>query len=121
MTKDVPELWWAAPPGLTALLKRSDLRRSVEAYWLAGLNWRWAAPDDWPPGWRLTGDFRHAEDGGFGFVTDLGSKRLFVVPRGWDEPEWALAELNLADGRWRDLGCVEPWSPTWIRPEQRTV
>ena len=117
MTKDVPGLWWIAPSGLAALFGRSDLRRSAEACWLARLNWRRSERDDWPPKWRLAGDFVRAKAGGFGLVADLGSKRLFVVPRGWDEPEWALAELNLVDGRWRDLGHFEPWSPTWIRPD----
>ena len=117
MTNEVPALWWAAPLGLAGLRKRSDLRRSMEAYWRNTLDWRWSEPADWPSTTPLWGNFSHAKKGGFGFVADLGSKRLFAVPRGWEEPEWQLAEISSADGRWRDLGCFEPWSPSWVRPE----
>jgi hypothetical protein len=119
MTKEIPELRWVGPPSLAGLFARSELRRSIEAYWRDDLTWRWAEAADWPAGKLSLGDFAHARKGGFGFVADTGSSRLFVVPRGWEEPEWEAAEIRLADGRWRDLGFFEPWSPTWVRPEPR--
>ena len=117
MTEAVPELRWVAPFTLAAVLERSDLRLTMEAYWRDALRWRWAEREDWPSKTLLTGDFAHAKKGGFGFVASLGPKQLFAVPRGWEEPEWELAEITVADGKWRDLGYFEPWSPTWVRPE----
>lgn len=89
----------------------------MEAHWLDDLTWRWADETDWPAGKPLLGDFAHARNGGFGFVADTGSSRLFAVPRGWEEPEWQVAEIR--GGRWRDLGFFEPWSPTWVMPAPR--
>lgn len=116
MTNEIPELRWIAPFGPAALFSRSGLRRSLETHWRDELTWRWAVDADWPANRLLMGDFAHAKRGGFGFVADTGSGRLFAVPRGWEEPEWELAEIG-ADGRWRDLGLFEPWSPTWVKPE----
>ena len=116
MTEAVPGLRWLAPFILAVVSERSDLRRSVEVYWQDSLDWRWAESDDWPSEWRVTGDFAHAKNGGFGFVANLGSKRLFAVPRGWSEPEWELAEVG-EGGHWRDLGYFEPWAPTWVWPD----
>ena len=116
MTKAVPELRWASTFSLEALFKQAVIRQSMEAHWLDSLDWRWAERSDWPRKTLLIGDFAHAKKGGFGFVTEVGTKRLFAVPRGWAEPEWELAEFSLADRRWRDLGYFEPWSPTWVRP-----
>lgn len=117
MTKAVPELSWVAPFTLAALRERSDLRLTMEAYWRDALSWRWAEREDWPPETVLAGDFAHAKKGGYGFIAGVGSKQLFAVPRGWEEPEWELAEVSAAGGKWRDLGYFEPWSPTWVRPE----
>lgn len=116
MTKEIPELRWVGPSGLAALFRRPDLRRTMETHWRDDLIWRWAEGADWPASRPLLGDFAHAKRGGFGFVANAGSSRLFAVPRGWGEPEWELAEVR-ADGRWRNLGLFEPWSPTWVRPE----
>lgn len=116
MTKDIPELQWVPPFSRTALVSRSALRRSIETHWRNELIWRWATDADWPANGLLIGDFANAKKDGFGFVADTGSGRLFAVPRGWEEPEWELAEIG-ADGRWRELGLFEPWSPIWVRPD----
>ena len=60
--------------------------------------------DDWPHQWFIRSDFRFARRGGFGFVVEVGGERLFLVPRGWDEPEWGLAIYDLENHQWRDLG-----------------
>lgn len=119
MTAEAPELWLIPKLSLAAFLNRTDIRRSVEADWRSDLSWRWADRGDWPTNTMLFGAFAHAKRDGFGFIADVEGKRLFAVPRGWDEPEWELAEIKLADGRWRTLGYFEPWSPTWVMPALR--
>ena len=119
MTKEVPELRWVPTLSLAASLNWADIRRSVEAHWRSDRNWRWAGHGDWPTNKMLLGNFAHAKKGGFGFIADVEGKRLFAVPRGWDEPAWELAEISLADGRWRNLGYFEPWSPRWVMPARR--
>ena len=81
------------------------------------LFWHRAEPRDWPPEHSLVGDFFYAKRDGYGFVTERGSKKLFIVPRGWSEPEWAFGELDLVDGRWRHIGNFEPASPMWTLPD----
>ena len=117
MSKDAPGLFWVAPFTPTALFHRREFRKAIEAYWMESLTWRLVESQDWPAEQTLIEDFFHARRDGYGFVTERGSKKLFIVPRGWSEPEWALGELDLIEGRWRHIGNFEPASPMWTLPD----
>lgn len=80
------------------------------------IQWRWAVADDWPRGFFIGSDFRFARKHAFGFAADIGAERLFLVPRGWLEPEWAFATLDTTTGRWRELGKLEPAPEGWGFP-----
>ncbi len=110
---------WIAPRSFSALFNRSALRRPVEANVAQPLDWRRAEPDDWPVAAGSQDDFRHAREGGFGLVAQTASKRVFLAPRGWESPEWALADADHDGSGWRDLGCIEPLPVHWGLPEGR--
>lgn len=120
MTKNAPGLWWVGPGSLSALLRRAEYRATVEHYWRQDIRWRWAQPQDWPPRFDLLSAFSDARKDGFGFVADIGPKRLFLVPSGWPQtrgqPDWALAESDPETSHWLELGAFEPASPTWELP-----
>lgn len=94
-----------------------ELDTAVKRFRDLHLLWRWASPDDWPHQRFIGSDFRFARRDGFGFVVEVGQERLFLVPRGWDEPEWGLAAFDLEHHRWRNLGDLEPAAEHWEFPD----
>jgi hypothetical protein len=113
--------WWVPPFSLAGLFHRQELDAIVKRFRGLPLHWRWASQDDWPPRRFIGSDFRFARRGGFGFVAEVDEERLFLVPRGWDEPEWGLAVYDLQQNQWRDLGDLEPAAVDWIFPEPRDL
>ena len=111
--------WWVPTFTLAGLFHRQELDATVKRFCSLPLHWRWASPDDWPPQRAIGSDFRFARRGGFGFVVEVDKERLFLVPRGWDEPEWGLAVYDLQQGHWRDLGDLEPGAEHWVFPEPK--
>ena len=86
------------------------------------IQWRWAGPSDWPS--KISGrDFKLAKQEGFGFVTEIHGLRMFLIPRGFDWPEWAIASHDERTGSWTRLGCLEPEPYGWFLPalEDRQV
>jgi hypothetical protein len=108
--------WWVAPLSIEGLFRASEIDRTVKRLRELHLQWRWASANDWPQRWWIGSDFRFARRGGFGFAVDIGDERLFLVPRGWEEPEWGLASYDVQQGRWRDLGDLEPTPEYWVFP-----
>lgn len=109
-------LRWTPPFNLDGLLRRDQLSEIVRKLRDLPLRWRWAYASDWPRQRRMASDFRYARKGGFGFTVEVAGERLFLVPRGWDEPEWGLASFSPELGIWRDLGDLEPTPEHWILP-----
>ena len=109
--------WWVPPFSGAGLFRRAELDAAVKRFRNLPLHWRWASLDDWPHQWFIRSDFRFARRGGFGFVVEVGRERLFLVPRGWDEPEWGLAIYDLEKHQWRDLGDLEPAAEQWVFPD----
>lgn len=108
---------WDPPFSLAGLFRRAELDAAVKGLCNLPLKWRWASPGDWPRQWFIGSDFRRARRGGFGFVVEVDTQRLFLVPRGWDEPEWALGAHDLQQHRWCDLGDLEPAAEHWMFPD----
>ena len=118
MTRQAPGLYWVAPSSPAGLFRWFYLKRQIEKHWHLAIEWRRARPEDWPSK-PMGGEFAHARHWGYGYVSEQGSKLLFVVPRGWEEPEWELAEFDRALKQWRRLGYFEPLSPNWTMPAYR--
>ena len=114
--------WWVPPLNIEGLFRRAELDRTVKRLRSLQLRWRWASAHDWPRQWLIGSDFRFARKGGFGFAVDVEHSRLFLVPRGWDEPEWGLASYDVQHNQWRDLGDLEPAPEHWAfpAPEERS-
>jgi len=110
---------WVPPFSLAGLFHREQLDAAVKRYLSLSLHWRWAEPADWPVQRFVGSDFRFARRGGFGFVVEVDQERLFLVPRGWDEPEWGLAVYDLQQNQWRDFGDLEPAATHWAFPEPK--
>lgn len=121
MAVDPPAFFpfWAPPPTLSGLVRRAELKRQIQIYVAQPLDWQWSESRDWPDARRVRGDFRRAREGNYGFVAVLGSKRVFLVPRGFETPEWALADTDLTGLEWRDLGDIEPAPVDWSFPPLR--
>jgi hypothetical protein len=113
--------WWVPPFSLAGLFHRDQLGAAVKRFRNMPLHWRWASPSDWPRNRFIGSDFRSARSGGFGFVVEVGQERLFLVPRGWDEPEWGLALYDLQQDEWRNLGDFEPAAEQWVFPEPKEL
>jgi hypothetical protein len=111
--------WWVPPFSAAGFCRRAELDAAVTRLRNLPLHWRWASSDEWPSRWLIGSDFRFARRGGFGFVVEVGRERLFLVPRGWDEPEWGLAIYDLEQHQWRDLGDLEPAGEQWVFPDPR--
>lgn len=107
---------WTRPLNLDGLFRHGELGEEVRKLRDLPLRWRWASSGDWPRQRLIASDFRHARKGGYGFIVEIADQRLFLVPRGWDEPEWGLASYNLKLKTWRDLGDLEPAPEHWIFP-----
>jgi hypothetical protein len=107
---------WVPPLNLDGLLHRAEISEIVRRLCDSTLHWRWASASDWPHNLRIAGDFRFARSGGFGFIVEIASERFFLVPRGWEEPEWGLASYDFRLGHWRDLGDLEPTPEHWTFP-----
>ena len=114
---------WVPPLNLEGIFHPEELDDAAKRLRELPLHWRWATASDWPRKRLIGGDFRHARKGGFGFTVEVAAERLFLVPRGWDEPEWGLASYNVKLNRWRDLGDFEPAPAHWIFPtvEERSA
>ena len=114
---------WTAPLNLDGLRHSAELRGFVGDLRALPLHWRWASANDWPPKRLIAGDFRFARKSDFGFTTEFEEQKLFLVPRGWLEPEWGLASYNLHTLNWRDLGDFEPVPEHWTLPtlEERST
>ena len=108
---------WLPPFSLVGLFRRAELRRAVQKFRSFDLEWRWASANDWPRKRFIGDDFKFARRHGFGFVVDVGSERLFLVPRGFDDPEWGLAAYQVEKDQWCDLGYIEPTPEHWWFPE----
>jgi len=112
-------LRWVPPFGVGGLFHREELDAAVKRFRSLPLLWRWASATDWPRHRFIGSDFRFARRGGFGFVVEVGQERLFLVPRGWEEPEWGLAVYDLQQDQWRDLGDFEPAAEHWVFSEPK--
>jgi hypothetical protein len=110
---------WVPPFSVAGIFHREELNAAVKRFGNLPLHWRWASPEDWPARRFIGSDFRFARRGGFGFVVEVDMVRLFLVPRGWDEPEWGLATYDLQQNRWLDLGGLEPAAEHWVFPEPK--
>ena len=110
--------WRWVPPSFTAgLFRRAELEKALLCFRNQALNWRRASANDWPRGWFIGSDFRFARRIGAGFTVEIGSEKLFLVPRGWDEPEWGLAVYDIQRCLWRHLGDIEPTPEKWNFPD----
>ncbi|NYH97213.1 hypothetical protein [Novosphingobium marinum] len=110
---------WIPPFSFDGLFHRKLLNAKVKQLRDQPLHWSWARSSDWPRQRMIGSDFQHAREGGFGFVVEVATDRIFLVPRGWEEPEWGLASYDLERERWRDLGDFEPAPEHWIFPEAK--
>ncbi|MEM6857359.1 MAG: hypothetical protein AAF559_05770 [Pseudomonadota bacterium] len=108
---------WIPPYSLSGLFRRTELRRKVQEIRNLALDWRWASANDWPRMHFIGDDFRFARRHGFGFVAEVGSERLYLVPRGFDDPEWGLAAYLIDGEQWCALGYIEPRPGHWRFPE----
>lgn len=61
-------------------------------------------------------DFKLAKRDEFGFVAEVEGVRVFLVPRGFDWPEWGLASYDEQAGSWTRLGSLEPAPYGWFLP-----
>jgi hypothetical protein len=104
---------WTPPFSLMGIFRRDDLWAKFGPLFETSVDWRPARMADWPDGY-LNSDHRFARKGGFGWVTAVGDEKLFLVPRGWLEPEWGLSSFT--DGRWTHLGSFEPLPKSWKVP-----
>ncbi len=117
MTMTAAGFWWEAPSSLTAIFERQSIQSAFERYLGQELRWRSATVEDWPQQEPLTGDsFSVARQDGFGWVVEVDATRLFLVPRGFDSPEWSLAEFDVPHDKWRLLGDFEPLANNWSVP-----
>lgn len=112
-TKEEP--YWTPPFTVLGLLKQKSIRRAVNGLLDRTIQWRWAGPSDWPS--KISGsDFKLAKREGFGFVTEIDGLRVFLIPRGFDWPEWAIASHDERTGSWTRLGCLGPEPYGWFLP-----
>jgi hypothetical protein len=119
-TKEEP--YWVPPFTVRGMLKQTRIRQAVNDLLNRTIQWRWARPSDWPTNLRGH-DFRLAQRDKFGFVSEVDGVRIFLVPRGYDWPEWALASHDEQSGNWTRLGSLEPAPNGWFLPalEDRNV
>ena len=110
---------WVPPFSVAGIFHRQELEHAVSRFRNIPLQWRWASPGDWPPQRLMSRDFRFARRGAYWFVVEVDQVRLFLVPRGWDEPEWGMAAYDREKKQWRDLGDLEPAAEQWDFPEPK--
>lgn len=109
------EPYWVPPFTVRALLGRRPIRQAVNDLLDRTIHWRCAGRSDWPS--NVSGsDFKLAKRDEFGFVTEVEGARVFLVPRGFDWPEWALASYDEQAGSWTGLGSLEPTPYGWFLP-----
>lgn len=108
---------WDPPLTLEGVLHRGGMFWKVRDYLSLAIRWRWATAGDWPERFFIGSDFRFARKNALGFAADIGTERLFLVPRVWEEPEWAFAVLDTTTGSWRGLGNLEPAPECWDFPD----
>ena len=109
------EPYWVPPFTVGGLLRRKPIRQAVNDLLNSTIQWRWARAQDWP--YCVSGsDFKLAQLEEFGFVAEVDGALFFLVPRGFDWPEWALARHDPKAGSWTRLGYLEPAPYGWFLP-----
>jgi hypothetical protein len=104
---------WSPPFSFAGVLRQHSLKAHFDDLLDISLSWRRAEKADWPKG-RLNSDHRFARKGGFGWVASTDQEILFLVPRGWLEPEWGLSSFG--NSQWQHLGNFEPLPKNWSVP-----